>query len=199
MIGCDGPCEDWFHLKCVDMTTAKTKLVQKWYCPNCAALGHETLWKRMCRLVECSEPARQEGKVLSKYCSDEHGLRYMSNMADPKGAKMAGGGGRRRHTNTAPVTEEEEDNSSLRGGVLKPSELKTLSNGVKDIDEFHRLGSSELSTPSPPTGPTIPPPPPYTPRIGRTGRDHSKEGETACEKGNAQRAGQTHPYGLRAA
>ena len=37
MIGCDGPCDDWFHLKCVEMTQAKTKLVQKWYC-ECAVI-----------------------------------------------------------------------------------------------------------------------------------------------------------------
>lgn len=32
MIGCDGPCEDWYHMRCVDMDTAKSKLIHKWYC-----------------------------------------------------------------------------------------------------------------------------------------------------------------------
>ena len=34
MIGCDGPCEDWYHMRCVDMDTAKSKLIHKWYCKN---------------------------------------------------------------------------------------------------------------------------------------------------------------------
>lgn len=32
MIGCDGPCEDWYHVRCVGMDAAKSKLIQKWYC-----------------------------------------------------------------------------------------------------------------------------------------------------------------------
>ena len=34
MIGCDGPCEDWYHMRCVDMDTAKSKLIHKWYCES---------------------------------------------------------------------------------------------------------------------------------------------------------------------
>ena len=32
MIACDGPCEGWFHGRCVDMPAEKTKLISKWYC-----------------------------------------------------------------------------------------------------------------------------------------------------------------------
>ena len=32
MIACDGPCEDWFHARCVSMDSAKAKLIYKWYC-----------------------------------------------------------------------------------------------------------------------------------------------------------------------
>ena len=32
MIGCDGPCEDWFHARCVNMDAVRTKLIFKWYC-----------------------------------------------------------------------------------------------------------------------------------------------------------------------
>jgi len=32
MIGCDGPCEDWFHMKCVDMDDEKVALISRWYC-----------------------------------------------------------------------------------------------------------------------------------------------------------------------
>lgn len=32
MIGCDGPCAEWFHLDCVNMNEEKVALVSKWYC-----------------------------------------------------------------------------------------------------------------------------------------------------------------------
>lgn len=35
MIGCDGPCEDWFHVRCVSMDSVKAKLIFKWYCRSC--------------------------------------------------------------------------------------------------------------------------------------------------------------------
>ena len=34
MIACDGPCEGWFHGRCVDMAAEKTKLISKWYCES---------------------------------------------------------------------------------------------------------------------------------------------------------------------
>lgn len=34
MIACDGPCEDWFHARCVSMDSAKAKLIYKWYCKS---------------------------------------------------------------------------------------------------------------------------------------------------------------------
>ena len=32
MIGCDGPCGDWYHTKCVNMEAGKHKLISTWYC-----------------------------------------------------------------------------------------------------------------------------------------------------------------------
>lgn len=32
MIGCDGPCEDWFHGRCVDMSERDGKLIDKYFC-----------------------------------------------------------------------------------------------------------------------------------------------------------------------
>jgi hypothetical protein len=32
MIGCDGPCGDWYHTKCVNMEGGKHKLISVWYC-----------------------------------------------------------------------------------------------------------------------------------------------------------------------
>lgn len=34
MIACDGPCEGWFHGRCVDLPAEKTKLISKWYCES---------------------------------------------------------------------------------------------------------------------------------------------------------------------
>ena len=34
MIACDGPCQDWFHTRCVDMNTEKVDLISKWYCKS---------------------------------------------------------------------------------------------------------------------------------------------------------------------
>ncbi|KAL9610025.1 MAG: hypothetical protein Q9167_005239 [Letrouitia subvulpina] len=82
MIACDGPCEDWYHGRCVDMTQEKGDLIEKYYCPNCTAKGEgQTLWKRMCRLEGCERPARVNAPKKSKYCSDEHGLEFMRREA----------------------------------------------------------------------------------------------------------------------
>lgn len=100
MIACDGPCEDWFHGKCVDMNEKDGNLIDKYICegdlshrswndgliallgPNCQAngVGHTT-WKPMCRLESCRNPARVTGPKPSKYCSNEHGIEYMRSHA----------------------------------------------------------------------------------------------------------------------
>ncbi|KAL8635354.1 MAG: hypothetical protein Q9228_007145 [Teloschistes exilis] len=85
MIGCDGPCEDWFHGGCIDMTEKDGDLIEKYFCPNCTEAGKgETLWKRMCGLDGCDRPARvpgpnNSGSKPSKFCSREHGVEYMNN------------------------------------------------------------------------------------------------------------------------
>lgn len=42
MIGCDGPCDDWFHLNCVSMNEEKVALISKWYCRLISALESVT-------------------------------------------------------------------------------------------------------------------------------------------------------------
>ncbi|KAL9102624.1 MAG: hypothetical protein Q9163_002239 [Psora crenata] len=151
MIGCEGACDDWFHLKCVDMTQEKTKLVHKWYCPNCAAMGNETLWKRMCRLPGCSEPARQDnkGKHVSKYCTDAHAEAFMRRLVYSHGEAKESRSGKTRGQQAEDVGGKHggEDLDDLRGGVLRPGELKALVDGVKDVNEFHRLGEGVSSPP----------------------------------------------------
>lgn len=49
------------------------------------------------------------------------------------------------------------DYNFLRGGVLRASELKALASGVKNVDEFRKLGEGVLSPPqtvSPPSNPS---------------------------------------------
>ncbi|KAL8750168.1 MAG: hypothetical protein Q9184_006521 [Pyrenodesmia sp. 2 TL-2023] len=88
MIACDGPCEDWFHGRCIHMTEKEGELIEKYYCPNCTEAGKgQTLWKPMCRLESCRQPARVSGHPRSKYCSDEHGHEFMRRMALQEEAK----------------------------------------------------------------------------------------------------------------
>lgn len=158
MIACDGPCDGWFHGRCVDMPAEKTKLISKWYCPNCAEKGNETLWKRMCRLEGCSEPARDgsEGQVKSKYCSDAHGAEFMRILALGKCSaeqKDRPGSNKKRrrdnYTDNLGNTEEvSDDDHAHLGGVLKPSELKALTDRSKDLNAFRRLGDGVLSPPA---------------------------------------------------
>ena len=81
MIGCDGGCDDWFHGDCVNMKQADEGLVDKFICPVCEENGKgNTTWKPMCRRDGCRKPARLTKDNLSKYCSDDCGVRFMQAM-----------------------------------------------------------------------------------------------------------------------
>ncbi|KAL8824631.1 MAG: hypothetical protein Q9191_004929, partial [Dirinaria sp. TL-2023a] len=163
MIGCDGPCEDWFHGHCINMTEKEGKLIEKYFCPNCVEAGvGETLWKPMCRLETCREPAQSTGPKTSKYCCDEHGAEFMRQRAlkhEPEQSKRPTSPvtGRRRSrkdnytdnfgNGSTLIQDETDDESHLRGGVLRPSDLKALAGSAKDIAEFRRLGEGILSPP----------------------------------------------------
>ena len=121
--------------------------------PNCATDGHETEWKRMCRLSGCSRPAFIEGSQRSKYCSKEHGQEFMERHASAydktsRGANTLKQRRRDNYTdhdgNETDGKEEQDDN---RGGVLRAGELKALVDGVKDVVVFRRLGNGILSPP----------------------------------------------------
>jgi len=135
--------------------------------PNCteASVG-QTLWKRMCRLETCREPARASGPKPSKYCSDEHGIEFMRQRAlkgepdatEPKIPTSPATGRRRSRKdnytdNICPSSDhliyepEPDDDAHLRGGVLRPAELKTLASTAKSITEFRSLGEGVLSPP----------------------------------------------------
>lgn len=168
MIACDGGCDDWFHGRCVGMDEKDGKLIEKYICPNCVSLGDrgQTLWKPMCRLDTCRKPARVEAKNPSKYCSDEHGQEFMRARAckgeipsSPKRPPPVPAGGGRRKSRKDNYTDNfangadsagydelgDDGGACLRGGILRPSELKTLASSTSSIDEFRALGDAVLS------------------------------------------------------
>ena len=106
----------------------------------------------MCRLPGCSEPARQDkdGKHVSKYCSDAHADEFMSRMVYPDGESKERGGGKKKSQQEEGRSQgdDEEELDDLRGGVLRPGELKALVDGVKDVRDFHMLGEGVLSPPN---------------------------------------------------
>lgn len=154
MIGCDGGCDDWFHGRCVNMKEQDSELIDKYVCPRCQANGRgKTMWKPMCRLQGCRAPARVTGKTPSKYCSDEHGVKFMREKAYGKnyGHGRDSASRKKRKPNGDVLYDESSSDDGhqphLRGGVLRPGELKALVNATKDVHEFKRLGERILTTP----------------------------------------------------
>ncbi|KFZ14166.1 hypothetical protein V502_06191 [Pseudogymnoascus sp. VKM F-4520 (FW-2644)] len=78
MIACEGGCENWFHVSCLELACDDTDGVAKFICDDCVG---STTYKRVCRLEGCNRPhstrevVGEDGKsrmVPSKYCSLEH-------------------------------------------------------------------------------------------------------------------------------
>lgn len=78
MIACEGGCENWFHVSCLELSCDDTDGVAKFICDDCVG---STTYKRVCRLEGCNRPhstrevVGEDGKsrmVPSKYCSLEH-------------------------------------------------------------------------------------------------------------------------------
>lgn len=175
MIACDGPCQDWFHGRCVDMNEKDGNLIDKYICKDCVSNGvqesltsyqgpncqanevGQTTWKPMCRLESCRDPARVVGPKPSKYCSDEHGVEYMRKHAIKQEPEAQAGASKRKKRRRDNYTdnfgngeaemEPDDDRSHLRGGVLRSGELKALVDGVQKISEFRKLGDGVLSPP----------------------------------------------------
>ena len=111
----------------------------------------------MCRLESCRDPARASGPNPSKYCSDAHGELYMRQRVLGKGPKESQGppAKKRKKDNTHDASDAlddansenvENDKAHLRGGILRPSELKALTSGVENVEEFRGLGNA-ISSP----------------------------------------------------
>nr|POF15210.1 set1 complex component spp1 [Quercus suber] len=154
MIGCDGPCEDWFHGKCVNIQEKNKSLIDKFICPNCAEAGKgKTTFKRMCRRPGCRQPARtsrgKNNREISKYCSDECGVQYFRELAArARGQEeVAKSRSNRRKGNPDTLA---EDFSEARGGTISAGELKAMLATSKSAEDFQRLGEGVLSPPATP-------------------------------------------------
>ena len=131
----------------------------------------------MCRLPDCNRPVRISKTSSSKYCSDEHGKKFMRRKVAPgdrsnseeddkfppkRKKKKTSRNGVLGHVAQANFTpsinnnnedeidrngsdddghDSDYDQSHLRGGLLRPSELKALTNSVSSLSDFRRLGS----------------------------------------------------------
>lgn len=87
MIACDR-CDEWYHPRCVGESEVGVDLVDQFICPLCIEknphLPLHTTYKRRCLYgtasvdpdspKACHKPARG---ALSKYCSDDCGVKYM--------------------------------------------------------------------------------------------------------------------------
>ena len=123
----------------------------------------------MCRLSTCRKPARVDSSKPSKYCSDEHGVEFMRERAgrneapsSPKKPQSILATGRRKSRKDSYTdsfangafdsagfedpNDEEADGACLRGGILRPAELKTLASSINSAAEFCKLGDGALSS-----------------------------------------------------
>ncbi|KAK4871330.1 hypothetical protein LT330_000567 [Penicillium expansum] len=135
MIGCDGDCDDWYHGKCVNIDPRDADLIERYICPKCISEGKGcTIWKPMCRLVECRKPARAKTKPPSKYCCDDHGREFMRQQTQQL-----------KHR-TGQTNGLFEDLGSM-GGILTAGDLKAAIMGVASTQEFRKLGDRIISPP----------------------------------------------------
>jgi COMPASS component SPP1 len=156
MIGCDGPCEDWCHGKCVGIAESDKNLIDKFMCPACTEKGiGRTTWKRMCRRSGCRQPARlgknKQGSDGSKYCSDECGVRFFRQMTERASENEYAAKSRTTRRKSGHVPSDSND-LGARGGVLAPNEVRALLDSTRSLEDFKKLGDGVLSPPATPDG-----------------------------------------------
>ena len=151
MIGCDGGCDDWFHGECVNLKQADEGLVDRFICPLCKENGKgNTSWKPMCRRDGCRKPARVAKDNLSKYCSDECGVLFMSEQLQRTAGARGANGAKDKLKKKKKVTEMEtgdDEEPTPLGGVLRAKDLKALVDASPNIQSFRNLGTGVLSPP----------------------------------------------------
>lgn len=121
MVGCDG-CDDWYHFKCMKINIKYQEMIANYYCPYCEIDGKGvTLWKRKCRVRDCFKPILDN---KSKYCSKEHGLKFLSNILDKKLQAQEG-----------------------YAGVLSKAQVDEMIHISDNVDKFKNLGNNMPDVP----------------------------------------------------
>lgn len=94
MIACD-KCDEWYHMQCVNISEFEADLVDQFFCPTCIESNPHaslrTTYKQRClnglkhmnpqSSDACHQPALGSG-ILSKFCSQDCGVEYMTNRID---------------------------------------------------------------------------------------------------------------------
>ncbi|KAI9652126.1 MAG: hypothetical protein M1829_001845 [Trizodia sp. TS-e1964] len=139
MIACDGVCEDWYHGKCVGIEQDDGKLIDKYICSKCEGDDKgNTTWKPMCRLDGCRNPARISETSSSKYCSEEHGKKFMLHWLSQLETTFVNHKHLVNKINAQNI--DVSTVSRLLGGELTKGDLATLIKDTKGVEAFKRLG-----------------------------------------------------------
>ena len=101
----------------------------------------------MCRLDGCREPAAINAPRPSKYCCDDHAAQFFRRFIKKGlGTDAPASAKKRRRDNLTDNFQNYGDDydrpAHLRGGLLSPAELKTVTDGLHSCKEFRSLGES---------------------------------------------------------
>lgn len=105
----------------------------------------------MCRLDGCREPAAINAPRPSKYCCDDHAAQFFRRFIKKGlGTDAPASAKRRRKDNLTDNFQNDGDDydrpAHLRGGLLSPSEIKTVTDGLQSCQEFRSLGENVTVT-----------------------------------------------------
>jgi COMPASS component SPP1 len=135
MIGCEGPCQDWYHGHCVKINESQQERIDVYMCDKCHQAGHgATTYKPLCRRPTCERVAQVIQGLESKYCSRQCGrLFFQENLARTSEREKSGTG------------------AFGPGARLNTQQLAALAKGTNNAKEFHMLGDDAMLLSPPPT------------------------------------------------
>jgi COMPASS component SPP1 len=101
----------------------------------------------MCRLEGCREAAAIRGPKPSKYCCDDHAAKFFRQyLKKGFGTEAITPAKKRRKDNLTDnysnAGDEFDKPAHLRGGLLSPAELKSITKGLQSNKEFRSLGEN---------------------------------------------------------